>query len=450
MGFVGRKLQLQRIQDFLYNNKDTWVMVITGMECVGKSTLLQKSQNEYLQDIPSFYKDFRFYKDFAGEDYQTVRQCINILEGLVHTIAKYCDEQKVKDFEELLEDVRTSIVNFNFKPDTIIQTLQANNADVSQVNMAIQKSLDQGLSINIDRLKTSLRHLLRTFKQDQLVILLDNFEWLNRYDKLYTSKIQSTDQWVINTLLPEIYEYLKPHRLLVIITCRVKPNLEVIKQNYVDYILNLHLFDQSEVEDYLVQEGISTNRLKYICDLTRGHPFCLYLFCKVFKERQQGIIYDDDNFLERIEERIPIAFYDEAWREFISKRVLEHLPRHLRDLLRYGSIAEAFSLPLLRFVFEDLFIMHNRKDHEIRDDFDAFVQYPCIIRLEQRRDDQQTHTIHALLRSVICKYLEKQELDRLKSYEKRLEEYYNLSCETSIMASRTTADISELALQTGM
>jgi hypothetical protein len=424
-------------------------MIITGMECVGKSTLLQKSKNEYLQDIPSFYKDFGFYNNFTGGEYQAVGECINILEGLVHTIAKYCDEQKVKDFEELLEDVRTSIVKFDFKPHTIIQTLQANNADVSQVNMAIQ-SLDQGLSINIDRLKTSLRHLLRTFKQDQLVILLDNFEWLNRYDKLYTSKIQSTDQWVINTLLPELYEYLKPHRLLVIITCRVKPNLEAIKQNYVDYILHLQLFDQSEVEDYLVQEGISTNLLEDIRSFTRGHPFCLYLFCKVFRERQQGIIYDDDNFLERIEERIPIAFYDEAWREFISKRVLEHLPRHLRDLLRYGSIAEAFSLPLLRFVFEDLFIMHNRKDHEIRDDFDAFVQYPCIIRLEQRRDDQQTHTIHALLRSVICKYLEKQELDRLKSYEKRLEEYYNLSCETSIMASRTTADISELALQTGM
>ena len=439
MTFIGRASQIRDIRTFLQGDEDYWVMIITGLECIGKSTLLHKVETSHLKSENIPYISL----NFINEEPQTASFSINILEKLVDRIAQHCDQQKVKDFRQRLTEAWPQLIKLSEHP-IIIQTLNVQNADVSHVTMTIAtQRIEQSYRMIFDMLRRPLRDLLKTFKQDRLVILLDHFEWLSGQADSSIPRKQSTDQWVTNTLLPELHDYLKPRRLFVILASRTRPYFEAIGQDCLNYMRPLPLLDRSEVSNYLDREHISTHLLGPICSLTLGHPFCLYLLCNVIKEQQYGLVYEDDNFPEEgAMERISTQFNDEAWREFALKRVLDRLPRHLSDLLRYlsdllryESITDpihptnAFSLPLLRFVFDELFKKHGREDYDrIRDDFNKFVQYPCIIRVQQRQDNQ-THTIHVILRTIISNYLNKYESksDELRGYRQRFQEYCNMT-----------------------
>jgi AAA ATPase domain len=419
--FVGRATELEQFQVFLHgNDNNPWVMIITGMECIGKSKLLQEMQKQQSED--TLYVSL----DFAVDTLQADIFHFNILEKLAEAISNYSDAQRFAAFEAQLDQARQYMADLNMRSaQSNTQSLTAYHSTITHITMSsdAREYIDRGKSINVDILKTALRRQLRTFTQKRLVILLDNFEWLIEQKETQLAGQQSADHWLINTLLPELHDYLHPSQFFVIVTTRTRPYFEAIKKDDLYYI-PLHMLNREEIQAYLEASNLPLTWLPTIYETTMGHGLSITLFHEVLKEQGEKIL----NVQEEVAQQMYLAqlFYEKAWNEFVNERILKRLAYPFNNLIRYGVIPDTFNLPLLRYLFPELW--HDPglqsaelQDSQIREVFEKLLLYPCVC--QDTYSSQQDYFIHPLVRTILLKHLEKQEQERLSYYQRLVDDY---------------------------
>ena len=424
MTFVGRATELEQFQVFLHgNDNNPWVMIITGMECIGKNRLLQEMQKQQSED--TLYVSL----DFAVDTLQADIFHFNILEKLAAAISSYSDAQRFAAFEAQLDQARQYMADLNMRSaQSNTQSLTAYHSTITHVSMSSEarEYIDRGKSINVDILKTALRRQLRTFTQKRLVILLDNFEWLIEQKESQLAGQQSADHWLINTLLPELHDYLHPSQFFVIITTRTRPYFEAIKKDDLHYV-PLHMLNREEVQHYLEVTNLPLTWLPTIYETTMGHGLSITLFHEVLKEQGQKILNAQDEVAQQAQQTyLTRVFYEKAWNEFVNERILKRLIYPFNNLIRYGVIPDTFNLPLLRYLFPELWQdpglqSAELQDSQIREVFEKLLLYPCVC--QDTYSSQQDYFIHPLIRTILLKHLEKQDQERLSYYQQRTDDY---------------------------
>lgn len=241
---------LDGMQERSMANRVPWLMIITGMECVGKSTVLDQIRDEH------YIKQARYITlDFADSSLR--EDHFNVLDSIIEQVKDRCDQNAVARFEAELEKARTTVSEIGKQKDNINVLIQAQGgSDVIDNHILI--SLDQRfkeMTIKLlDNLKRSFRSAICTLREDYLILLFDNFEWLIEHGRSQ-KKNQEIDYWLLNTLLPNLHEDLARQtpakQCFAIITTRITPPLDVIKQKWV---LTLQPLSEEEAYEYFLQE----------------------------------------------------------------------------------------------------------------------------------------------------------------------------------------------------
>jgi hypothetical protein len=407
------------------NENNPWVMVITGMECIGKSALLEKMQEQQPEDtlcVPL---------DLAVGTLQTDIFHFNILEKLAVAISRYSDAQRFATFEAQLDRVREDMAEINRRsaqPNR--QSIYADHATVTHVTISsdVRKYLDDGQSNNIDILKTALRRQLRTFTQKKLVILLDNLEWLIAKKVPPLQGNLSADHWLINTLLPELHDYLYPNQLFVIITTRIRPTFEAIKRDDL-YDIPLQMLSREEVQNYPQEANFSLTWLPTMYEVTMGHGLSMTLFHEALQELGNPILNTQDKVIQQaLQVRLREIFYEKAWDTFVNEGMLKRLALPFGHFIRYGVVPDTFNLPLLRYLFPESTLWYDSgvqntelQDSQIREVFEMLLRYPCVLQVTS--NSQQDYSIHPLVRTILLKHLEEHDQERLAYYRQQVNEY---------------------------
>jgi len=424
--FVGRAAELEQFQAFLHgNDNNPWVMIITGLERIGKSTLLEQMRKQRPED--TLCVALSCERETLQDDFFH----FNILEKLAVEISHYSDKEQFVTFEKKLDEARDHMVTLNKPPaQPIEQIINATNATVSHISMSSEarEYIDKGKSINIDILKTALRRQLRTFTQKRLVILLDNFEKLIEQKGPQIQRQLSADHWIINTLLPDLHDYLRPNQFFVIITTRIRPYFEVIKKDD-QYYVPLHMLSSEEVQHYLEKAHLPLTWLASMYDTTMGHGLSITLFHDVLKEQEHKIFNTQDEIAQQAQQAyLTEIFYEKAWTEFVNECILGPLAPRFNRFIRYSAIPDTFNLPLLRYLFPEPELWYDSgaqhtelQDSQIRETFEKLLRYPCVCQATY--SSQQDYFIHPLVRTIILKYLEKHEPERLSYYQQRVKDY---------------------------
>ncbi len=426
MTFVGRATELEQFQGFLRgDDNNPWVMIITGMECIGKSMLLEEMQKQQPEDT------LCVSLDFAVDTLQTDIFHFNILEKLAVAVSKHSDAQRFAAFEAQLDRVRDDMVGLNRQSaQSSTQSMTAYHSTITHVTMSsdAHEYIDRGKSINVDILKTALRRLLRTFTQKRLVILLDNFECLIEHTELHPQEQQSAYHWLINTLLPELHDYLYPNQFFVIITTRIRPYFEAIKRDDLYYV-PLPMLSREEVRRYLENANLPQTWLPTIYETTMGHGLSIALFHEVLKEQDSQSIHTQDELIQQAQQvYLTGIFYEKAWHEYVNERILKRLVPPFNHFIRYGVVPDTFNLPLLRYLFPEPELWYDSdlrsielQDSQMREVFEKFLLYPCVC--QARYSSQQDYSIHPLVRTILLKHLEKQDQERLSYYQQLVNDY---------------------------
>ncbi len=426
MTFVGRATELEQMKVFLQgNDNNPWLMIITGMECIGKSALLEKMQEQQPEDT------LCVSLDFAVGTLQTDVFHFNILEKLAVAISRYSDAQRFATFEAQLDRVREDMAELNRRsaqPNR--QSIFAEHATITHVTISsdARKYIDDGQSNNIDILKTALRRQLRTFTQKRLVILLDNLEWLIEKKEPPLQGNLSADHWLINTLLPELHDYLYPNQLFVIITTRIRPTFEAIKRDDL-YDITLHMLSHEEVQHYPQAANFSLTWLPTLYEITMGHGLSMTLFHEALQELDDQILNIQDEIIQQAQQaQLREIFYEKAWDKFVNERMLKRLALPFSHFIRYSVIPDTFNLPLLRYLFSEPTLWYDSgvqntelQDSQIREVFEKLLRYPCVY--EATSSSQQDYSIHPLVRTILLKHLEEHDEERLSYYQQMVNEY---------------------------
>jgi hypothetical protein len=426
--FVGRSTELEQFQAFLQGNDDNpWVMIITGLERIGKSALLGQMHKQQPEDtlcVPL---------NCERETLQDDAFHFNILEKLAVATSRYSDEQRFATFEVKLDEARHYMADLNLhsaQPNTM--SLVGDHSTITDVTMSMsgdtREYIEQGKSINIDILKTALRRQLRTFTQKRLVILLDNFEKLIEQKGPQFQGQFSADRWIINTLLPELHDYLHPNQFFVVITTRIRPYFEAIKKDD-QYYIPLHMLSREEVQHYLENVNLPLTWLAPMHNATMGHGLSITLFHEVLKEQDGKVSHTQSETTQQSQHvYLTEMFYEKAWDEFVYTWILEPLAPRFRHFIRYSAIPDTFNLPLLRYLFPEPELWYDAgvqntelQDSQIRQVFEKLLRYPCVCQVTY--SSQQDYFIHPLVRTIILKYLEKHEPERLSYYRQRVNDY---------------------------
>ncbi len=435
MLFVGREKELTQYQQFLQGDAEQpWLMIITGMESIGKSALLKQMRNQCPSDIPYLYLDFANQAFQANQVFH-----INILEKIAAAVSDLCDEQRYQNFERQLDKAYEYINELSIKTARSPQTLSITASDHSSVTQSritnlANEQINLGLSRQIDKLKTELRRMLQTFKSDYLLLLLDNVEWLGEHfhNELYVDLArQRADRWLLNTLLPELYDYLQPHRCFVIMTSRVPPLISAIHRDY-QLPVKLDTLSEHDLIKYLADSGLPVELQQKVSTLTQGHTLCLSLFKDVYQEYlinsapansgsstlEASPHVTGGNSFDETFTSIAAMFYERAWQQFVYSEIIQRLHTPFNELMQYCVVTNCFNLPLLRHIFPELL-----KEEQAVQQFEQFIQYPSILFQPEHR----CYRLHPLLCNIIVPHLESREPEVLRQYRLRLIGYQDVS-----------------------
>ena len=186
--FVGREREQNVYKKFLA--KETpWVLIITGLGGIGKTTLLRRL-TEYTLSESMLFKTSVVTLDFANEELRN--DPLRLLGKLTTDTASFCDLQQIDvDFKEVL---------------------QQNIDQLAQLSM---ERAQTGVSEADDPALREIRHQMRelvteafykqikTFRLNQLIIMLDTCEWLNEPEGI------EVGQWVLNELVPGLHRCIR-------------------------------------------------------------------------------------------------------------------------------------------------------------------------------------------------------------------------------------------------
>jgi hypothetical protein len=261
----------------------------------------------------------------------------------------------------------------------------------------------------LDGLQQPFRKAISTLREDCLILLLDNCEWLSEHDRSQ-KKNQEIDYWLLNTLLPNLHTDLARQspgkQCFAIMTTRIAPSLDVIKQRW---ILNLQPLSEEEAYEYFQQEQ---NRLpenqeihSLILEKAYRHIHCMTIFCNVIEKNQLN---------KPVGDTLYTAFYQEAWLEFVEEKILERLRPPFKTLFYYGAITEYFTLQMWREVFKE-----DLPEREASNYFNTFIRYPCI----QFVPASYSYTIHPLIRNIIYEHAKSAKSEQWENYEQRFKAY---------------------------
>jgi hypothetical protein len=160
-----------------------------------------------------------------------------------------------------------------------------------------------------------------------------------------------------------------------------------------------------------------------------GHGLSVTLFHEVLKEQDSQLPPTQDEITQQAQHaHLTETFYEKAWDEFVYTWILEPLAPQFSHFIRYGAIPDTFNLPLLRYLFPEPELWYDAgvqntelQDSQIRQVFEKLLRYPCVC--QATHSSQQDYFIHPLVRTIILKYLEKHEPERLSYYRQRVNDY---------------------------
>ncbi len=399
--FVGREHEQQLYHDFL-THATPWVLIITGLSGIGKSTLLEHLSKDTSSSISTCKLDFN----------ETVLRTepLIILQRLAQQLRPYGNAQQFDAFEQALHrdlDQIEQIRKIKLPPYTGDDAnIQEAHPDYLEDDAATKE-----IGRQMRELSTELFYdLFNAFHLNQLVLLLDTCEWFNEPEGW------EVGQWVFNELIPELRNRLRynEQRCSVVIVSRVKPQLERIDKQDQQY-LPLSMLSEKAVYEYLERAGMHDPKLlQRIYDITHGHALSVSIIGTICQEQGEKSLTEEDFPLLQKE------FTGKASIQFVDERILSRLESPYRELTRYGVLLRTFNLPLLQAVFFD---MDALKGPDAPSVFDHLIRYPYI---ESRGNNN--YAFHELLREVIAEKVQQQEgpeKEQWKIYHKHALEYFS-------------------------
>ena len=389
--FVGRARELEVYTKFLAR-ETPWVFIITGLGGIGKTTLLRRLAEYTLSESPLF-KTGVVTLDFANEDLRN--DPLKLLDKLTTDTAPYCDLEQIDgDFKEVL---------------------QQNIDQLAQ--LSLEKS-QTGVSESEDPALREIRHQLRelateafytqikTFRLNQLVMMLDTCEWLNEPEGI------EVGQWVLDELLSGLHTRIRQQgrQCHVVMASRVQLKLDVINGRDQQRIA-LSMLGKAEVDQYLEHMGMQDAELrKRVFDVTYGHALCVSIIGDFWQQREAQ---KEPFTIADLPELQLQEFSEIALMQFTNERVLKQLKSPFNELTRYGVLLRSFDLPLLRNVFPELL-----PEAEALEIFNQLIRYPYI---ESRGNYR--YAFHELLRQALPEVTQKEEPEEWKCYHKRALDY---------------------------
>ncbi len=390
--FVGRERETDLYKQFL-ERKTPWVLIITGLGGIGKTTLLHRLA-DYTLTEPTLSKTGVVTLDFADEELRN--DPIKLLDKLTKDTAAYCDVQQI---------------DIEFKND-----LQQNFDQLAQLSKErIQTGVSEAEDPALREIRRQMRQLateafytqIKTFTLDRLVVMLDTCEWLNEPEGI------EVGQWVLNELIPGIHTRIrqKGRQFSVVMVSRIQPRLDVINGQD-QRRLTLSMLGKADVDQYLEQMGMQDSNLRQrVYEVTHGHALCISIIGDYWQNRaEQSHPFTIADLPElELQEISEIALI-----RFTNERVLRHLKTPFKELTRYGVLLRSFDLPLLKNVFPELL-----PESAALERFNQLIRHPYI---ESR--GSYRYAFHELVHEALTEETQKEEPEAWRCYHKRALNYF--------------------------
>lgn len=389
--FVGRERETEIYEAFL--TRDTpWLLIITGLGGIGKTTLLHRLAEYTVAERPSPAAGV-VTLDFAHDELRS--DPLHLLEVFLKETAPFCDLRQ-------LDQELSCVQQENIKQLKQL-AYERSQTGVSEADDPVLREIRRQLRA----LQTeTLYSQLKTLTLQQLVMMLDTCEWFNEPEGM------EVGQWVLNELVPSAHSRLKQQgkRCAVVIASRVQPKLDSVNGRE-QRRLALSMLGKAAVDRYLERKGMQDANLRQrVYEVTRGHALCVSIIGEFWENREeqtQPLTLGDLPELQ-VEE-----FSEIALMRFTNERVLRQLKSPFKELTRYGVLLRSFDLPLLRAVFPELLT-----ESDALALFNQLVRYPYI---ESRGNYR--YAFHELVRDALAEETRKEEPETLLAYHKRALDY---------------------------
>lgn len=391
--FVGRDYEQTVYKEFL--SKETpWLLLITGLAGIGKTTLLEKFRALTPFDIQVVSLDF-------DKEPLLYADPLKLLEDLAQLTKSFCDQQESAEFVETLKQGRTQIEELDQQTSPIIHDSERASVQVLQkvrrLRSALQEVRHQVRELTAEAFFTQLD----TYKRKQLVIMLDTCELLNEPEGW------EVGQWMMNEFLPTLNVRMY-QRCFVVMASRVHLQSEIIDKQDQQH-LALSMLDEPAVDKYLENVGIHDPLLRQrVYEITHGHALCISIISSFSQEIGEKALSGED--ISELE----AEFDERASVEFINDRILNRLNPPFRELTQHGVLLRNFNQPLLKAVFPELL-----PELKASDLFDQFIRFPYIESKGNYR-----YGFHELIREVLAKKTQKDHPVEWKQYHKRALDYF--------------------------
>src|SRR5713101_7590702 len=414
--FVGREKEQQLYKEFL-TRETPWVLIITGLAGIGKSTLLDHL-DEYTRNILDMWV---IPLNFDEGPLRTDK--LQLLETLAEEVEPYCNTQQISAFKDVLKQERDLLEQLGI-PTNLEK--QEGSDDSQHETQPHTREVEEVAAHEIRKAKQEIRHQVReliteafyalmdTFEPNQLVIMLDTCEWFNEPEGV------EVGQWVMNELIPDLHRRMrrKHRQCFVVIASRVQLQLDVLDDQDI-YYLDLPMLDKEAVDAYLKLMGMEKPEVhQRVFDITHGHALSVSIIGTICQELQkQGKEPLSEKDFPALQEK----FNERASIKFVNERILERLDWPYRELTRYGVLLRTFNLPLLQAVFHDLRSEQGEllSEQEGPKWFDKLIRYPYIESLGNYR-----YAFHELLREVQAEKLQNEGPEKWNFYHNLALEYF--------------------------
>lgn len=298
MLFVGREREKEVYEKFL-TQETPWVLIITGLGGIGKTTLLDWLA-AYTFSISRLFKIGVIKLDFAYEELRN--DPLKLIDKLTTDTAPYCDLQQIdsKFKNELLE-------SYNQLAQLSLKRAQTGTSDSE--DLALREIRHQMRELAIEAFYLQIK----TFKLERLVMILDTCEWLSEPEGI------EVGQWVLNELIPGLHSRMRQQgqQCSAVIASRILPRLNVINRRDQRH-LTLPMLGKAEVHQYLEHMGMDDADLRQrVYGVTHGHALCVSIIGHSWREQLLTIA--------DLPELQVQEFSEKALMEFTNDRVLRQL-----------------------------------------------------------------------------------------------------------------------------
>ena len=407
--FVGREDEQEQYRDFL-SGEGAWMLLITGLGGIGKSSLLRRLAEQTPFDTCVVILNF-------AEQIHLRTDPLKLLDVLALLLQPYTDAQHYNMF---LESIREDHSRFEHYQTQVQQRAQGSNlTQTKRASGTTTISMPDETSVFLQQVHQAAQEIQRqmwalatdaffmqldTLKLSRSVFMFDTCELLNEPESWEVS------QWLMNDFLPRLHLHTQQtdQPCFVVMASRVPPRSEVIDEQEQHHIV-LSMLDKQAADEYLELVGIDDPILRQrIYQITHGHALCISIIGAFYQQPGQLPLNATDLSLveQEFDEQLSIGF--------INDRILNNLASPFKELTQYGILLRSFTLPLLKAVFPELLPEPTARDY-----FEQFIRYPYVESLGNYR-----YGFHELVREVLAKKTQKEHPEEWKSYHKNALDYF--------------------------